>query len=587
MSKTWHNNSLHTNRRPAAVGALIVRRLFLGGHMRLIGTLLVLTVVAGYSRTDSSDVSNSGQSPTNAEQSLFDADELGTVNLPVSCNEVAAAGMEHGLALLHHMAYTEADLVFQTVLEEDPSCGMGYWGRAMTLIHPLWADIPTEAELDQGSAFVEQALALGPKTERERAYIDAVGAYFRDAHQRGARESVISFHQGWQNVHERFPEDWEATAFYALTSISVGRFGVGEPLASRTAAGALMEELLARVPDHPAGHHYLIHAYDTPTLAPRALEVARSYGKLTPEVPHALHMPTHIFKQLGLWSESIALNERSAAAAWEQGQRDNIIQFHYVHALSYQIYAYLQTGQDTEAQAVRDRASSVEGPFSGMNIHAFAAHLAEIPVQYALERHAWEEASQLEPRLPASFPWDRYSQFDAITYFGRTIGSARSGDARAAREALVQLQSTVIGTGPRGTASYLLWDGQTLSMAAQAWVEYAEGKFEQAVTTIRAAVERSTSLPPGNWPLTLPPGELLGDMYLELGRNSEALTTYEAVLERLPNRFNSLYGAGRSAELGGDTQKAMDYYRKLVEVSAKADTERESLRQAKSYLSSN
>ena len=205
--------------------------------MRLIGTLLVLTVVAGYSRTDSSDVSNSGQSPTNAEQSLFDADELGTVNLPVSCNEVAAAGMEHGLALLHHMAYTEANLVFQTVLEEDPSCGMGYWGRAMTLIHPIWPDTPTEAELDQGSAFVEQALALSPKTERERAYIDAVGAYFRDAHQREARESVISFHQGWQNVHERFPEDWEATAFYALTSIAVGRFGVGEPLASRTAAG--------------------------------------------------------------------------------------------------------------------------------------------------------------------------------------------------------------------------------------------------------------------------------------------------------------------------------------------------------------
>ena len=520
------------------------------------------------------------------ERFLFNADEVGTVNLPVSCNEGAAAKMKHGLALLHHMAYTEADLVFQAVVEEDPSCGMGYWGRAMTLIHPLWPDTPTEAQLDQGSAFVEQALALGPKTERERAYIDAVGAYFRDAHQRGERESVISFHQGWQNVHERFPEDWEATAFYALTSIAVDRFGVGEPLASRTAAGALMEKLLARVPDHPAGHHYLIHAYDTPTLAPRALEVARSYAELTPEVPHALHMPTHIFKHLGLWSESIDLNERSAAAAWEQGQRNNIIEFHYPHALAFLLYAYLQTGQDTEAQAVRDRASSVEGPFSGLNLTAFAAHLAEIPVQYALERHTWEEAGQLEPRLPASFPWDgRFAQYDAVTYFGRTIGYARSGDAEAAREALVQLQSAVVGTGTRGTVSYLIWDGQTLSMAAQAWVEYAEGKVEQAVTTMAAAAERSTSLPPGNWPLPLPPGELLGDMYFELGRYDKAITTYEAVLDRLPNRFNSLSGAARSAEMSGKTDKAKEYYSKLIEIVVEEST-RPAVEQARAFLDS-
>ena len=542
--------------------------------------LLALTVVAltlfGACTGDQAESQSAETETLGEERSVFNADELGTVDLPVSCNAGAAAAMEHGLALLHHMAYTEAGFVFQTVLEEDPSCGMGYWGRAMTLIHPVWVDTPTGAELDQGWAFVEQALALGPKTERERAYIDAVGAYFRDAHQREEREREISFHQGWQNVHERFPDDWEATAFYVLTSLSVGRFENGEPLVPRAAAGALMEELLDKVPDHPAGHHYAIHAYDSPTLASKALDVARSYGELTPEVPHALHMPTHIFTQRGLWSESIELNERSAAAAWKQGQRNNGIDGHYPHALAYLIYAYLQTGQDTKAQAVRDRALSVEGPFSQLDIESFARHLAEIPVLYALERHAWEEAAQLEPGLPASVPWDeRFAQYNATTHFGRTIGYARGGDARAAREALVQLQSALIGTGLPG--------GQTLSMAATAWVEYAEGEFEQAVITMAAAAERSISVSWSRQPL--PAGELLGDMYLELGRYEEALTAYEAVLDRQPNRFNSLYGAARSAELFGSPEKAKEYYGKLVEMTVDEST-RPEVEQARAFLAS-
>ena len=173
--------------------------------MRLIGPLLVLVMVTACTRAGSRE---GGEAAGDAELSLFDPEALGTVDLPVSCNPLAAARMEHGLALLHHMAYTTADLVFESVLDEDPSCGMGYWGRAMTLIHPWWPDVPTEAQLDQGLGFVEQALALGPPTERERAYIDAVGAYFRGAHGRTDRERLASFHEGWQSVHERFPSDW-------------------------------------------------------------------------------------------------------------------------------------------------------------------------------------------------------------------------------------------------------------------------------------------------------------------------------------------------------------------------------------------
>ena len=303
-------------------------------------------------------------------------------------------------------------------------------------------------------------------------------------------------------------------------------------------------------------------------------------------MPHALHMPTYIFTQLGLWTESIDLNERSAAAAWKQGQRNNAIDVSYPHALSYLIYAYLQTGQDSAAQAVRDRAAAVEGPFSALNINVFAAHLAEIPVLYGLDRHAWEEATQIETRLPASFPWDeRFAQFDALAYFGHTIGHARSGDPRAAREALVQLQSAIVGTETPGTVPYLIWDGQALSMAAEAWVSYAEGEFERAVMTMAAAAERSASLHDSSWRLPLPSGELLGDMYLELGRYDEALTTYEAVLERMPNRFNSLYGAARSAELSVSPEKAKEHYGKLIEMTIGEST-RPEVERARAFLAS-
>ena len=527
---------------------------------------------------------NSQDATVTNDRSLFDPDSLGTVVLPVSCNTVATEKMAHGLALLHHMMYTEADLVFQSAVEADPSCAMGYWGRAMTLIHPLWPDVPTAAQLQQGTELIERALATEPSTEREKAYIDAVGGYFRDAKERMEAERLTSYHQGWESVHERYPEDLEATAFFALSSLALGGIGLADPNEVAMSAAAQMKELLERVPDHPGAHHYAVHAYDYVPEDAWAPEVARSYGKLAPDVPHALHMPTHVFNSLGLWSESIELNRRSAAAALEQGRRSMGLGTQYAHALSYMIYAYLQTGQDARAQQIVERVSSIEGPISQLNRMAFAAHLAGIPVRYALERHAWEEAAQLKVRAATAFPWDEYPQFDAITYFGRTIGSARVGDAAGAGVALAALRAALEQAGPRGTASWLIWDAQTLLMAAEAWVDYANEDFERAVTRMAAAAERSilaSMLGPGE---LSPAGELLGDMYLELGRHDEAMTSYEAVLDRLPNRFNSLYGAGRSAELAGDAQQAMGYYQELVDQAVREESERENLRQVRAYL---
>ena len=169
-----------------------------------------------------------------------------------------------------------------------------------------------------------------------------------------------------------------------------------------------------------------------------------------------------------------------------------------------------------------------------------------------------------------------------VAFTGQDRGD-RGGNAQAAREALIQVQSAVIGTGTPGTVSYLIWDGQALSMAATAWVEYAEGDFERAVTTMEAAAERSSSLS-GYWVLPLPPGELLGDMYLELDRYEEALTAYEAVLERRPNRFNSLCGAARAAELGEEPDRARSHYQTLIDVAKDGDASRDCLRSGQAFL---
>jgi tetratricopeptide (TPR) repeat protein len=527
---------------------------------------------------------NSQDATETDDRSLFDAGSLGTVVFPVSCNTVAAERMAHGLAVLHHMMYTEADLIFESAVEADPSCAIGYWGRAMTLIHPGWPDVPTAAQLQQGAELVQQALAAEPSTEREKAYIDAVGGYFQDAEQRTEVERLASFHQGWQRVHERFPEDPEAAAFYALASLAQGWVGLADASEVSMAGAAQMKELLKKIPDHPGAHHYAIHAYDNLRPDAWALEVARSYGKLAPDVPHALHMPTHIFNSLGLWSESIELNKRSEIAAYEQGRQSMGLDNHYPHALSYLVYAYLQTGQDARAQQIVERVTSIEDPISQLNRMVFAWHLAGIPVRYTLERHAWEEAAQLKVRATTAFPWDEYPQFDALTYYARTIGSARVGDAAAAGESIAALRAALEQAGPQGTASWLIWDAQTLLMAAEAWVDYANEDFERAVTRMAAAAERSFSasiVGPGE---LFPAGEQLADMYLELGRHDEAMTSYEAVLNRIPNRFNSLYGAGKSAELAGDMQQAMSYYQKLVEQSASEEPERENLRHARAFL---
>jgi tetratricopeptide (TPR) repeat protein len=506
-------------------------------------------------------------------------DKLGTVHFRVSCTEPAQRLMERGVALLHHMTYTDARRVFESASAADPDCGLAYWGQAMTHIHPLWSDPPSEADFKRGQALVNEGKTRGQKTERERAYIAAVEAYYAEGWNRNETANLASFEEGWEKVYRQFPKDLEAACFYALAHMATAD-PADKTYAKQKLAGAIAEKVRAQVSDHPGAHHYIIHAYDYPALAEKALPAARSYGKIAPEVPHALHMPTHIFTRLGFWQESITMNKRSAVAALKHPVGDSI-SLHYPHALDYLAYAYLQRAEDHKAKQVLETLKALEGPFQPHIASAYT--LAGVPARLTLERQEWAGAASLVPRTPSNYPWDRYPAVEAITHGARALGAARSGNRQAARQALDKL--AVLRERTAETSVYWAKQIEIQRLSAMAWLAYQEGKQEEALNIMRSAAELETStekhpVTPG---VVLPARELLADMLLDMGRHKEAQAEYEAALDRSVNRFNSLYGAGRAAELGGNESKATFYYQKLVKMTAN-DAERERLQQVRTFL---
>ncbi len=510
------------------------------------------------------------------------SDKLGTVHFPVSCKAPAQNLMERGVALLHHMTYSGARKVFEAARAADPDCALAYWGIAMTYIHPLWPDNPTQEQIILGQNLIKLAKTQGKKTGREHAYIAALDAYYGKGG-RDHRTRLGDFQKTWAKVYHDFPNDLEAASFYALAHMAMAK-STDKSYQKQKEAGAIAEKVLVTIPDHPGAHHYIIHAYDSPPLAQRALEVARNYGKVAPDVPHALHMPTHIFTRLGLWQDSIDWNRRSAAAAW-RNKVNGEITMHYPHALDYLAYAYLQQARDEKAKEILDGILSLSGPFYDLNAESAAYALAAIPARYRLERQQWEAAAKLKPRNPASFPWsDRFAAYEAITHFSRALGAARSGNPAVVQRSIVELEKRhdIV----KKKSAYWANQVEIQKISAQAWLAFAQRKQMEALRLMKRAaeIETSTDKSPTTPGEILPARELLGDMFLELDKPGEALQAYEAELTRSPNRFNSLYGAGRAAELTRDRKKAKAYYQNLLDVAPKADGRQTRLQHARRYL---
>jgi tetratricopeptide (TPR) repeat protein len=518
--------------------------------------------------------------PESASEAAGD-DRLGRVELAASCGFAADSALERGLALLHHMTYEPAEAAFAQAVAADSGCALGYWGQAMTYIHPLWSDPPETARFDRGASLVARARLIDDLSDHERAYVEAVGAYYDAGRRNVERPNLEAFAAGWEAAYTSYPDDLEITAFHALSLLGIADPG-DKTYEVQRRAGSLAATVLAEHPGHPGGHHYTIHAYDYPPLAEQAVPVARSYAEIAPSVPHALHMPTHIFTRLGMWDASIDLNDRSARAAREHPV-DGAISLHFFHALDYVAYAHLQRAEWEQAQAVLDTLREVDGRL--MVELATPYTLAAVPARVALERGAWSTAAALPVRVPADYPWDDFPAVEAITHFARGIGAARAGDPEAARASADRLAELRDAAGR--TSAYWATQVEVQRLAVEAWTAHAAGDEDTGLGLMREAaeLEATTEKHPVTPGEIVPATELLGEMLLELERYREAGEAFGAALERSPRRLRSLYGAGRAAELAGDTATAAERYDELLELTESGDQDTEAIRHAREFVS--
>ena len=502
-----------------------------------------------------------------------EAEKLGTVRFPVSCNAVAQERFGRAVALIHSFWYDEAEKAFGEVAKLDPSCAMAYWGVAMSNFHPIWAP-PSPAELERGKAAVAKAESLPIPTQRERDYIDATSAFYEDAPDYGTRK--LAFEAAMEQVHTKNPKDREAAIFYALALLGSAP-PTDKTYAKQKKAGAILNEVLPGAEDHPGVAHYLIHSFDYPQLAEIGLPAAKVYAKIAASSPHALHMPSHIFTRLAMWDDSIASNiaSRDTALRHVQMTKPGYASFDQLHALDYLEYAYLQEARDGDAKRVLDEVAAAQ-KFDLPNFAAAYA-LAAVPARYTLERRDWSAAAALTVR-PGDFPWDKFPYAEALVHFARAVGGARGGNLAPARDGLARLAEI---RKALADAKDTFWAGQVeiQRLAAEGWIARAEGRADDARRLLSAAadLEDTTDKHPVTPGSVIPARELLADLLLDLGEPKAALREYETSLTTVPGRFNSLAGGVRAAERAGDAEKAKALYARLQSLCAKADGSRPEL----------
>lgn len=498
-------------------------------------------------------------------------DELGKVHFGTSCQPAVEKQFDQATVFLYAFWAKDAIAGFKTVLQQDPDCVMAYWGIAMALQqNPLTGQQPGPEAVREALAGLDTAKRIGAKTRRETDYLAAVDLIYRDADKVNFPTRRRAYEKAMEALAQRYPDDSEAQVFYAL-SLDMTASLADKTYANQLKAAAILERILAQQPHHPGVAHYLIHSYDYPPIAERGVAAAHLYAQLAPNHPHALHMPSHIFTRLGMWQDSIDSNVRSAAAAKAEGNGQE-----QAHAMDYLVYAYLQLGQDAQAQrVVAETMSLAVNPAVFIGPYALAA----MPARYAVERGAWDEAVALQVRITKfSFP-------DAITHYARGLGFVHLNDLASAAQESTQLAALRDALAEKKDT---YWSNQVevQRLGVDAWIAFERGNRDDALKSMRAAADLDDSMEkhivtPG---AIVPARELLGDMLREAGRPAEALAAYDASAKREPLRLRGLYGSAKAAAAAGDRERARANYEKLASLANGTTATRSEFLEAKAYL---
>jgi tetratricopeptide (TPR) repeat protein len=501
---------------------------------------------------------------------------LGKVSFIITGDDSLTKQFNFAVALLHSFEYDEAEKVFAKIIQYDPHCAMAYWGVAMCNFHPLWTP-PETPELTKGLKALEIARSIEPKTTRESDYINALLTYYKNWEKLDHRTRCNQYEEAMKTLSEKYPNDKEATIFYAL-ALDAAADPADKTYAKQKKAGQILNGLYPNAPYHPGIIHYIIHTYDYPELAEQALPAAQKYASVASASAHAQHMPSHIFTRLGLWDESIQSNLASIAAAKCYAENSGI-KGHWdeeLHAMDYVVYAYLQKKDLKRAKEQWDYLNTFSqvSPPNLKGAYTFAA----IPARYVLENRLWKEATQLTT-TPAGFPMQQFPWQRAIIHFTRALGFVHTNKPDSAKNELAilnQLRNELLNK----KESYKANQVDIQIKATEGWIAFKEGNQTVALERmgLAAEMEDKTEKHPVTPGEVLPARELLGDMYLEMKQADKALEAYQADLEKHPNRYNGLHGASQSAAMCGKKDLADFYSKQLARVTAPKPGNRETAR---------
>ncbi len=547
----------------------------------ILGLLMVLVLCLYSCKDKKSSVDVTAINLLRGDIKLCGNGEFGKVDFPFSCNPSIRETFDLGISLLHSFEYDEAEKAFVKVIDADPDCAMAYWGVAMSNFHSLWIQTGTEY-LEKGSKILKAAEAL-PQSERERDYLEAIGAFYHGWETVNRPTRIALFEQKMEAIYKKYPTDREAAIFYAL-SLCATADPADKTYRNQLKSGKILESLLELEPDHPGIAHYIIHNYDCPELAHLALPMARNYAKIAPASAHAQHMPSHIFTRLGLWEESIQSNLNSTAAAlcYSESLNPNAHWDEELHGMDYLVYAYLQIGDNKKANEQYEYLKTFKEVFPADFKIAYTT--AAIPARIALENRDWKQAAHLE--LPGlQLDWNKFPWQKSIYHFARALGALHLNDKESARNELYVMKSLYqqLLDMQKG---YEANQVQIQIKMIEAWMEWSIGNKNKAIDLMTEAttMENNTAKHPVTPGEVLPAGELLGDILLKCNKWKEALQAYENNLRTHPNRFNGIYGAAKAALVLGDKEKALMYFKKLIDIAKSVNSERPEIQEAKSFV---
>jgi tetratricopeptide (TPR) repeat protein len=500
------------------------------------------------------------------------AGDLGRADFETSGSPEAQKHFLRGLLLLHSFEFGDAAEEFRAAQKIEPRFAMAYWGEALTYNHPLWAEkdqAAARAVLDRLAPTAAERLAKAP-TKREKRYFESAEILYGPG-DKAAQDRAYS--EALKRLHEEFPDDQDAAAFYALSIL--GACEGKRDFAAYMKAAAIAEEVFAKNPLHPGAVHYLIHSYDDPVHAPLGMRAARVYAKIAPAAGHALHMPSHIFFASGMWEEAAASNEAAWKASLDRAERKRLgADEHNYHALFWLEYSYLELGRYADARRI----------LALMEADAGKSGSDRAKTHRAMMRAAWiVETRRFDGDVVRSLSQDGER---GVALFAEGTAAAAKGERERAEKALAAMGKEPEGGHHHGGGGmYGMGAGADAVMKKEleALVASLRGDNERALALAKeaASAEDGMTFEFGPPSVAKPAHELLGELELKAGNAADARAEFERSLAHAPERALSLLGLARAAAKAGDRPAAEEAYRRLASVWRRADADLPELAEAR------